>query len=120
MFRVPSSHRSAFISMIALLLLPAIPPIASAAGPSGSWSFLTATPQPSPRMLTASAYDPVRNRMIIFGGHPPFLGDVWALPLSGPAVWEPIVTHGEAPSARYGATMIYDSADDRLILFGGY
>src|SRR5262245_40786627 len=117
MFRLPSGHARHALSSIALALLPmlAVPSIASAAGPSGSWSFLTAAPQPSPRLLTASAYDPVRNRMIIFGGHPPFLGDVWALALSGPAVWEPIVTHGQAPTARYGATMIYDSAEDRLI-----
>ena len=73
---------------------------------------------PSPRLGAATAYDPVRNQMIIFGGAS-YLDDVWALSLSGAPVWQRIEAAG-TPPPLYGSTAVYDRVADRLIVFGGW
>jgi uncharacterized repeat protein (TIGR02543 family) len=69
----------------------------------------------------SAIYDPVRDRVIAFGGYrnggTPF--GVWQLPMSGPAVWTELVANGTEPEARSYHTAIYDAAGDRMIVFGG-
>jgi hypothetical protein len=75
---------------------------------------------PSPRWAHSAIYDPVRDRMIIFGGTTnngnTYLNDVWSLSLSGTPSWNPLPT---GPRARRGPGLIYDPVRDRLVLFGG-
>ena len=76
----------------------------------------------SARYYFSAIYDPVRDRMVVFGGVDG-LGphnDVWALSLAGDPAWSALRPAGNAPSARYGHTAIYDPAHDRMIVFGGY
>jgi len=76
---------------------------------------------PSPRHEHTAIYDPVRERMIVFGGSTfdgRALDDTWALSLSGAPEWNRI-TDEVAPPARYGHSAIYDAARDRMIVFGG-
>ncbi len=75
--------------------------------------------RPSGRMLTLAIYDPPRDRMIVFGGHPTELNDVWALSLSGTPQWSQIVPAGTPPAPRYGHVGVYDPIGDRLVVFGG-
>jgi uncharacterized repeat protein (TIGR02543 family) len=72
-------------------------------------------------------YDPVRDRMLVFGGHSPDFGngtggapnmDTWAVSLTGTPTWTQIVTT-HAPPARRDPSVIYDPLRDRLLLFGG-
>jgi hypothetical protein len=92
---------------------------------SPAWTRLdpTGTP-PSGRHLHSAIYDPVRNRVVIFGGYqrsqPAFLNDVWALTLGDNPTWERLAPVGVAPAVREGHTAIYDSGHDRMIVFGGY
>ena len=84
--------------------------------------FPTGTP-PSARIDHAVIYDPLRHRMILFGGtdgagNPK--NDVWALSLSCTPVWTQLFPTGGAPAARGAAVAVYDATRDRMVLFGGY
>ena len=88
------------------------------------WSGMSASgAHPSPRGFHAAVYDPVRGRLLVFGGQDAISGslnDVWELSLSGNPAWRTITPAGSPPSARYGHTAIYDPIRDRVVVFGGY
>jgi hypothetical protein len=110
-------------------------------GAEPSWQQLPVSSGPTTGQHTA-IYDPVRDRMVIFGGHDwkldcasgsfdcnsgcqdePFFGyeggHCWALSLSPGLAWESIVTGGE-PHARAGHSAIYDPLRDRMVIYGGW
>ncbi|HET7225819.1 MAG TPA: kelch repeat-containing protein [Candidatus Eisenbacteria bacterium] len=95
---------------------PAAP--TSAADADGHWRQL---PPPNERYLHAAVYDPVRDRMIVFGGYSTrdLVNDVWALSLGGVPEWSRLEPVGTPPSPRHLASAIYDPVRDRLIVFGG-
>jgi hypothetical protein len=70
-------------------------------------------------MLHALAYDSARGRTVLFGGRkpgsPPSHADTWEW---DGAAWVN-VTPAVGPPGRYWPGMAYDSARDRVILFGG-
>ncbi len=79
--------------------------------------IVTSGPAPSPRRELSSAYDPLNDRMIIFGG---VAGgaDTWALALGGTPAWTNL-SPLHAPSARRDHSMVYDPLRHRILLFGG-
>jgi hypothetical protein len=87
-----------------------------------TWSPLVAsrTP-PAPRHRHTAVYDPVRDRMIVFGGtnDSTLFADVWALSFSDPPEWTEITASGAGPAPRYRHSAIYDPVRDRMIVFGG-
>jgi hypothetical protein len=88
---------------------------------TGSWQpILPSGTPPSGRMYYGMVYDPVRQRMLMIGGHPEFQNDVWALALNGPPAWTQLSPAGTAPSPRYAHSIVYQPGPDRVILFGGY
>ena len=90
---------------------------------NGTWRPLAPLGDPMPPRLTFGAiYDPVRDRIVMFGGDGgPFLDDVWALNLSGSdPVWEQLHPTGSAPSPRREHSAIYDPVGDRMIVYGGF
>lgn len=77
---------------------------------------------PPPRSRFAAAFDPVRQRFVVFGGDAQYstggaLGDTWE--------WDPALATwtqlapAVAPSARIHARMAFDLANVQLLLFGG-
>jgi hypothetical protein len=85
----------------------------------GVWSLLS-FPPPVARDQHAAIYDPVRNRMLVFGGlATSFQNDVWELSLSGTMTWKLLATGGTPPSPRRGASAIYDPVRDRMLIYGG-
>ena len=86
------------------------------------WQQLTAsgTP-PTARTGHAALYDPIRDRMLVFGGHDGAnpMNDVWELTLSGTPQWSLLAPSGSPPPARYHHGMIYDPVRDRLVFSGG-
>ena len=90
---------------------------------SPTWTQLTAAgTQPDPRMGHSAIYDPVRDRMIVFGGSGTTgdRNDVWALALAGTPAWTLLSPSGTPPSPRHQHGAIYDPVRDRLVVFGGY
>jgi len=86
---------------------------------------------PQVRSGHSAVYDPVNNRMIVFGGsawvqatqNSTFLGDLWELSyangIGGTPAWTPILAAGTAPTPRTYHWAAFDSATQRMILFGG-
>jgi hypothetical protein len=89
---------------------------------------------PGIRAGHSAIYDSASQRMILFGGFgdtvpgaPVTLGllnDLWQLSLPDPAglptpAWSPLVAAGIAPGPRTGHTAVYDSVNNRMIVFGG-
>jgi hypothetical protein len=102
--------------------------LSSANGGSGSpaWTKLapSGTP-PSARQSASAIYDSVNNIMTVYGGDAggTGLGDVWVLShangTGGTPVWTALKPSGAAPPARTGQTATYDSANNRMTVFGG-
>ena len=96
-----------------------------------AWTQLAPTGSlPPARQDHSAVYDPVGNRMIIFGGDQSagcggasLLNDVWVLSNAngqgGTPAWTHLTPTGGLPSARAEQSAVYDTGGNRLILFGG-
>ncbi len=85
-----------------------------------TWVQRTPATSPPARYNHAMAYDSARGRVVLFGagyfaGSWHYLGDTWE--------WDGNTwvqrTPAKSPSARMSASMVYDSARGRAVLFGG-
>jgi hypothetical protein len=86
--------------------------------PTNSWTE-AASPAPEARQLAAVARR--GSLTIVVGGRSKNgrpLADGWLL-LDGAAGFSPLETGGSRPPARSGGAMVYDAANDRVLLFGG-
>ena len=85
---------------------------------------MTSPPRPStgwpmPRANHAMAYDPVRGRVLLFGGSVPEpSGELWALD-TAQARWERVTPTGDWPPARTGHVLVLDEDRQVLVLQGG-
>jgi hypothetical protein len=96
--------------------------VAFGLGATHPWTTLTPTSAPHPFRAAALVRDPVRNRMLLFGGLDASnvaSNSVWSLDLSGPAAWTLLTPTGAPPGARFYASAVYDAARDRVLVFGG-
>ncbi|HET7293056.1 MAG TPA: Calx-beta domain-containing protein, partial [Vicinamibacteria bacterium] len=81
---------------------------------------------PAPRWGAAGGYDPVTDRLLVFGGRGDggaALGDTWILAnasgRSGVPVWKGLDADAGGPPPRWGASAAFDAGSRRLLLFGG-
>lgn len=89
--------------------------------------FPTAGPAPDLRQGPTAVYDSVSNRMVVFGGRvnacQPLSNNVWVLTnangLTGTPAWTQLSPTGSLPAARQGHNAVYDTAYNRMIVFGG-
>ena len=109
---------TAVLALCGIIL--SLTPRATLAQDCTEWS-LRAVGGPSSRAEHAITFDPLRQRTIIFGGHTKdfglnaeLLGDTWVW--NGDS-WNIAATTG--PSARFGASMVFDTNHNRVVLFGG-
>src|SRR5262249_38281130 len=81
---------------------------------------------PAPRYYHTLIYDPVRNRLLLFGGFDFHWGeflsydDVWALSLNGAPRWTRLPTLGPSPSPRALHSAVYDPVNDGMLVYGGF
>lgn len=84
------------------------------------WTKIEAANPPVARSSASAIYDSARRRLVLFGGtSPDFLADCWALPLDGAPDWVSVASAGAIP-AREEHSAVYDTARDRMVVFGGY
>ena len=95
---------------------------------NSQWSPLSpAGILPQARLDHSGVYDPTSGRMIVFGGGlgqtSPCANDVWALAnatsTSSNQLWTQLRPSGTPPPGGHGQRGIYDSASNRMIIFGG-
>jgi len=98
-----------------------------------TWDTVATTPDPAfgrpPGRWAHGALLTNDRRMIVFGGRSPAgaLGDVWQLSLAVPfgasAPWQKLAPAPDpvngTPSPRWGHAVIYDGAQERMLVFGG-
>ena len=97
-------------------------------GAQPEWHQLSpAGPLPTARRSMTSIYDPIRDRMIVYGGwdsagesNADFLGDVWALALDNNLAWTKLAPAGVLPTGRDAIAAIYDPVNDQLAVYGGW
>ncbi len=77
----------------------------------------------APQALQWAAFtqDPARNELLVFGGtdQSAAYNDFWVLDLSGES-WSLVRPRGTLPYYRQQASMAFDVAGDRAVVFGGY
>jgi hypothetical protein len=80
------------------------------------WTPITTTSAPTPRFDTSMAYDPGRDRIVLFGGRDRStnFGDTWEY---DGRTWTRLDLPG--PSPRNAAAMVYDPRAKAILLFGG-
>jgi hypothetical protein len=84
---------------------------------------ISATDSPSPRMGSRMIYDPVDQRVLLFGGSMydngyTLYNDIWSYRYET-NTWTEIETSG-GPSGRFNTPLIYDSDTHRIIVFSGF
>ncbi len=113
-----SRCRSA-LSAAALAITCAAPPavVSAAPAPDGNWLVIPPSVSAPARANFASAYDTRRHRFVVVGDANHI--DLWSLGFGSFPNWDSLTATGTPPVPRIGATAVYDSAADRLLLFGG-
>jgi hypothetical protein len=97
---------------------------------AGAWSELYPNSNwyPPPRYWHSAVYDKTNNRMIIFGGCGDAeclinLNDTWVLSnangTGGAPSWTQLAPTGNPPSPRTLHNAVYDSANNRMIVYSG-
>jgi hypothetical protein len=88
--------------------------------PSPAWTLLSpAGTPPGARRGAATVYDPLRRRMLVYGGQGT-ISELWELNLDGPPAWT-FLPPSPAPVFHRGELSgVFDVAGDRFVFFGGY
>lgn len=90
-----------------------------------TWKQLDSSFSPSSRFEASAVYDSTQGKMILFGGIGEIAGlsglhdlrDTWSFDLST-ETWTQLNPEC-SPTARHGASIAYDSDNDKIFLFGG-
>jgi hypothetical protein len=90
-------------------------------GVAGTWTARATAASPPARIRAGTAFDPNRARVVLFGGSSASsqtpLGDVWEYDGAAGAWTNPVPA--AAPGPRYDASLGFDPASGRVLLFGG-
>jgi hypothetical protein len=88
---------------------------------ANTWTRITTPVSPSARHYSAMVYDPIRYRMLLFGGADPVetpLGDTWAFDLRT-NTWSELHPSGATPRARAWHAMAFDVESGQAYLYSG-
>lgn len=90
-----------------------------------AWARLIVSGGPGPREGCSATYDPVRDRLLVFGGNDGerfaghFRSDLWALSLNDPPRWALLLPDLAGPPGLADHVAVYDPSHDRLLVYGG-
>ncbi len=87
---------------------------------SNTWNNENPATAPSPRRSHAMAYDSANNKIVLFGGYNgvgPCDGETWTYDVAS-NTWNN-ENPGAPPSPRDSHSMTYDSANNKIVMFGG-
>jgi len=90
---------------------------------SDNWTRMSPATSPGARYFPAMAYDEESDRVILFGGRPEnaqlerTIDDTWAYDFNTDTWTE--LTPTTHPEARRAHSMVYNSAEDKMVLFAG-
>jgi hypothetical protein len=102
--------------------------LSNANGESGASAWTQLSPSgtaPAARESASAVYDSSNNLLTIYGGDASgsTFGDVWVLShangTGGTPAWTQLSPSGTLPTTRTGQTAVYDSAGNRMTVFGG-
>jgi hypothetical protein len=103
--------------------------LSGANGRNGTPAWMAITPSgtaPVARIYAGGAYDPKTDSLIVFGGNDcstGYFNDVWVLSdangEAGTPAWTQLTTAGTSPPARQSGSVIYDSTNNILTMYGG-
>lgn len=92
--------------------------------PTPRWTRLSNVGAPTARGAAAAAFDPTRERFLLYGGRagplrsPEVTGELWALEADG--AWTLLrPSSAAAPSARAFSSLAFDATGDRILVVGG-
>ena len=98
-------------------------------GRSGTPNWISLSPSgtaPTARIYSGGAYDTTSNSLIVFGGFncsSGYFNDVWVLSNAngeaGSSAWTQLTTAGTPPPARESGSVVYDSTNNVLTVYGG-
>ncbi len=75
---------------------------------------------PDARLGHTMVFDPVRRRLVVFGGQAAgFFNDVWVYDIAANS-WTLLEPNGAAPNRRYGHSVIFDAPRDRMVISHGF
>ncbi len=96
---------------------------------SGVWSRIASwsSPGPGPRVGSSLAYDPLRQKVLLYGGYAEraiatplvvgdFFTDTWEW--NGTA-WTRVIASGSGPGARRNAALDFNTVKGRVVILGG-
>jgi galactose oxidase-like protein len=92
---------------------------------SPGWApLLPSGAAPAARSGHVAVYDPIGDRMVVFGGAgssipQPVYNDTWSLSFAGGPSWTELEPAGPVPSPRSGMAAAFDSKRRRMLVFGG-
>jgi len=88
------------------------------------WMKKSQSTKPSGRKYPAMAYDSISNKVVLFGGFDTANSDETWLYDVAMNTWTQVSTSGQAgtdyPYGRDVPAMVYDSSNNKMILYGGY
>ncbi len=115
--RKSSVRKSTKLFLIALAIGAAVL-VNSTVAHASTWQQLSPVKSPQARYFPAMAYDPVSEKVVLFGGegNNANLNDTWVFDGTNWTQLHPTV----APPVRNGATMAYDRSLKKLVMFGGF
>ncbi len=92
----------------------------STGDPQGRWSRLGYA-DPEPRDSPSLVYDPIRKRLILFGGFDgsEYHNDTWERPADGETEWQRLPLEGRLPPGRSRHVAVFDSIADAMVVYGG-
>ena len=100
--------------------------LTNANGLGGTPEWIQLPDAPVGRAFHSGVYDPISNRLIIFGGNLAFYNtdqnDVWVLVDAngiGSPYWTQLWPNGVPPAPRESNAAFYDQASNRMIISGG-